>query len=96
MFRQILQESGETVDQFVCRLRQQAATREFGVNEDDYIRYQLMDKCYSSHLRPKFLEKEGTVTLDDLLRVARSQEAVDRQLEQYVCTIRTRKIRSVQ
>ena len=83
LFRQISQESGETVDQFVCRLRQRALTCEFGTNEDDYIRDQLIDRCYSSHLRRKFLEKEGTVTLDDLLRVARSQEAVDRQLKQY-------------
>lgn len=71
------------MDQFVCRLRQRAATCEFGVNEDDYIRDQLIDKCYSSHLRRKFLEKEGTVTLSDLLRVARSQEAVYRQLKQF-------------
>ncbi|PFX23119.1 Transposon Tf2-6 polyprotein [Stylophora pistillata] len=83
LFRQISQESRETVDQFVCRLHQRAATCEFGVNEDDYIRDQLIDKCYSSHLRRKFLEKEGTVTLGDLLRVARSQEAVDRQLKQF-------------
>jgi len=34
-------------------------------------------------LRRKFLEKEGALTLDDLLRIARSQEAVDRQLKQY-------------
>ena len=81
LFRQISQENGETVDQFVCRLRQRAATCEFGANEGDYIRDQLIDRCYSSHLRRKFLEKEGTVTLDDLLRIARSQEAVDRFLE---------------
>ncbi|PFX12923.1 Uncharacterized protein K02A2.6 [Stylophora pistillata] len=83
LLRQISQDSGETVDQFVCRLRQRAATCEFGINEDDYILDQLIDKCYSSHLHRKFLEKEGTVTLGDLLRVARSQEAVDRQLKQY-------------
>ena len=83
LFRQISQGIGETVDQFVCRLRQRAATCDFGAGEDDYIRDQLIDKCYSSHLRRKFLEKEGTVTLDELLRVARSQEAVDRQLKQY-------------
>ena len=83
LFRQISQGIGETVDQFVCRLRQRAATCDFGANEDDYIRDQLIDKCFSSHLRRKFLEKEGTVTLDELLRVARSQEAVDRQLKQY-------------
>ena len=39
LFWQISQESGETVDQFACRLYQQVATCEFGVNEDDYIRY---------------------------------------------------------
>ena len=31
----------------------------------------------------KFLEKEGALMLDDLLRIARSQEAGDRQLKQY-------------
>ena len=79
----IVQESGETVDQFVCRLRQRAINCEFGGNEGDYIRDQVIDKCYSSKLRRKFLEKEGALTLDDLLRIARSQEAVDRQLTQY-------------
>lgn len=83
LFRQIAQESGETVDQFVCRLRQRAVSCEFGAGEDDYIRDQVIDKCYSNHLRRKFLEKEGALTLDDLLRIARSQEAVDRQLKQF-------------
>ena len=32
-------------------------------------------------MRRKFLEKEGTLTLEDLLRIARSQEAVDRQMK---------------
>ena len=81
LFRQIVQESEETVDQFVCRLRQRAINCEFGENENDYIRDQVIDKCYSSKLRRKFLEKERTLTLDDLLRIARSQEAVDRQLK---------------
>ena len=82
LFRQISQESGDSVDQFVYILCQRAATCEFGVNEDNYIRDQLIDKYYSSHLCRKFLEKGGTVTLDDLLQVAKSQEAVDRQLKQ--------------
>ena len=80
LFRQIAQEMGETVDQFVCRLRQRAASCDFGDNEDDYIRDQVIDKCHSSVIRRKFLEKEGAVSLDDLLRIARSQEAVDRQM----------------
>ena len=41
--RQISQGIGETVDQFVCRLRQRAATCDFGADEDDYIRDQLID-----------------------------------------------------
>ena len=40
-----------------------------------------IDKCYSSHLRRKFLEQESTLTLDGLLKVARAQEAVSRQLK---------------
>ena len=52
-------------------------------NKNDYIRDQVIDKCYSSKLRRKFLEKEGAITLDDLFRIARSQEAVDGQLTQY-------------
>ena len=36
LFRQIVQESEETVDQFVCRLCQRAINCEFGENENDY------------------------------------------------------------
>lgn len=56
LFRQISQGIGETIDQFVYRLRQRAATCDFGANEDDYLLDQLIDKCYSSQLRWKFLE----------------------------------------
>ena len=82
LFRQIAQDGNETVDQFVCRLRQREASCDFGVLEDDYIRDQVIDKCYSSHLRRKFLEQEGSVTLDCLLKIARPQEAVSRQLKE--------------
>ena len=34
-------------------------TFEFGINEDDYICDQLIDRCYLSHLCWKFLEKKG-------------------------------------
>ena len=82
LFRQIAQVSDETVDQFVCKLRQRAAGCDFGVRGDDYIRDQVIDKCYSSHLRRKFLEQEGSVTLDCLLKIVRAQEAVSRQLRE--------------
>jgi len=41
----------------------------------------LIDKCYSAKLRRKFLEKEGSATLNDLLVKARAQEAVNLQME---------------
>ena len=72
-----MQESKQTVDQFVCRLCQRAINCEFVENEDDYIHDQVIDK------RRKLLEKEGALMLDDLLKISRSQEAVDRQLKQY-------------
>ena len=81
LFRKISQSSEETVDQFVCRLRQRAASCGFGEREDENIRDQLIDKCYSAKLRRKFLEKDGSVTLNDLLLTARAQEAVDLQME---------------
>ncbi|XP_077983944.1 uncharacterized protein LOC144438677 [Glandiceps talaboti] len=81
LFRQIVQSSEETVDKFVCRLRQRATTCDFGEREDEYIRDQLIDKCYSTKLRRRFLEKDGSVKLGDLLAIARAQEAVDSQLK---------------
>ena len=47
--------SDETVDQFALKPRQRAVSCDFGVLEDDYIRDQVIDKCYSSHLRAKVL-----------------------------------------
>ena len=44
----------------MCKLRQRAASCDFGESEvDDYFRDQLIDKCYSSNLRRKFLEQAG-------------------------------------
>ena len=76
-----MQESDGTADKFFCRLRQRAMSCELGENANDYILDQVIDKCSSSNLRRKFLEKEGALTLDNLLRIARSQEAVDRSLQ---------------
>ena len=53
-----------------------------GVLENDYIRNQVIDKCFSSHLRRKFLEQVGSAILDCLLKFARAQKAVSRQLKE--------------
>lgn len=53
LFRQIVQASDETVDQFVCRLQQRAASCDFRVLQDDYTRHQVIDellKSFMSHV----------------------------------------------
>ena len=54
---------------------------QFGEQEDEYIKDQLIDKCYSTNLRRKCFKKEGSTTLNDLLVIARAQEAVNLQME---------------
>ena len=81
LFQLIAQENSVTVDQFVCRLCQLSVSCGFGGQEDNYIGDQVIDKCCLSHMLRKFLEKEGTLTLEDLLGIVRSQEAVDRQMK---------------
>jgi transposase InsO family protein len=84
LFRQMSQAAGETVDQFVCRLRQKALTCEFA-NVDETIRDQLIEKCGNVKLCRKFLEKVNA-SLKDLQDIARAHEAVEiqmRSLEQF-------------
>ena len=79
VFRQLGQLSGETVDQFVCRLRQKALTCDFH-DVDESIRDQLIEKCANSKLRRKLLEKNNA-TLKDFKDIARAHEAVDVQMQ---------------
>ena len=52
-------------------LQARKLTSHFGENENDYIRDQVINSCYSSKLHRTFLEKEGALTLDDLSRIVR-------------------------
>ena len=70
---------GETVDQFVCRLRQKAVSCEFD-KMDEAIRDQLIKKCRDPALRRKFLEKAQDGTLTVLQDVARVHESVNLQM----------------
>ena len=79
VFRQLGQLSGETVNQFVCRLRQKALTCDFH-DVDESIRDQLIEKCANSKLRRKLLEKNNA-TLKDFKDIARAHEAVDVQMQ---------------
>ena len=64
----------------MCRLRQGAATCEFGDSVHERIRDQIISKRYSHDVRRKLLEKD-TLTLDAVLNTARAHEKVHHQLQ---------------
>ena len=80
LFRGLQQAEGETISQFVCRLRQQAQTCNFD-KPDEMLRDQIIERCNDPQLKRKFLEKTGNVELKDLLEIAKIHEAVEMQLK---------------
>ena len=79
LFRTMAQLPTESIDQFITRLRERAEYCEFGDAKDVNIRDQVIEKCMSSHLRRKLLEKGRGLTVEQLQNTARSMEASDRQ-----------------
>ena len=69
-FRQAVQQSGETVDQFVTRLQKLAVTCEFGDVAKE-IKSAVIQNCLSKRLR-RYALREDTLTLDNLMAKARS------------------------
>ena len=76
-FRNTKQEHGETIDQYIVRLRRKAAHCQFDKVEDA-IRDQVIEKCESHRLRVKLLER-ADVTLDQLRVIANTMELSERQ-----------------
>ena len=74
LFHQLQQKEGETTDQFITCRGQQAMKCNFGDQEDDNIRDQVIDKCVDRHLKGKYLEK-GILTVVQLQEIARAHEA---------------------
>nr|XP_058967969.1 uncharacterized protein K02A2.6-like [Pocillopora verrucosa] len=79
-FRQMAQLQSETIDQFVCRLRQKAVSCELD-KVYEAIRDQLIEKGRDPELRKKFLEKAQDGTLTVLQDVARVHESVILQMQ---------------
>ena len=78
LFRQAKQNDGESVAQFVTRLRQLAKDCDYGVNTNDFIRDQVIDKCISEKLRTRLLA-EKDLTLERCLSLAASKEISEMQ-----------------
>ena len=81
VFRSMEQQDGETVSQFVTRLRQVVKDCDYGDQADKQIRDQVVQRCKSHQLRRKLLGKGEKLTLDSLLTTAISFETVQVQLE---------------
>lgn len=77
-FRPIRQDPGESVDQFVSRLRQQATKCEFA-DVDQNVIDQVIEKCEGSRVRSKLLEEGNKLTLEKALFLARTVESVSAQ-----------------
>ena len=76
VFRNANQNTGETTDQYVTRLRQLAQHCEYGNETDNNIRDQVISSCRSSKLRKRLLT-ELDLTLDKTLQIARMIEDVN-------------------
>ena len=80
VFRSMEQQDGETVAQFVTRLKQVVKDCDYGDQSDNQIRDQVVQRCKSHALRRKLLEKGENLTLALLLATAATHEAVQSQL----------------
>ena len=66
VFRQMKQDSSESVDQFVIRLTHQAENCNFGSQQTKQIRDQVITRCRSSGLRRKLLERGQDLKWEDV------------------------------
>ena len=76
-FRQATQNPSETMDAldaYVTRLKRLVQTCDYETLADEMIRDQVLEKCYSTRLRRRLL-CEQTLTLDAILRIARSAKS---------------------
>ena len=94
MFRQLEQQVDETVDQYVCRLRQKSLSCDFE-KVDEAIWDQLIEKCRDARLRRKFLEKAGNAKLKEMQDIARAYEAVEAQMRSMSATAPAAQVNAV-
>ncbi|XP_070576981.1 uncharacterized protein [Ptychodera flava] len=79
-FHQVVQKQGETVLQFVTRLRKAAKDCNFGVDNDNQIRDAVLNKCLSDYVCWKLMEEGTGLTLTCTLQIADQCEKVEVQM----------------
>ena len=71
---------GETTLQFVTRLRRLIKDCDYGDDEENQIRDEVLQKCQSDYLRRKRLEEGEGLTLERTVEIAEQYEKVEFQL----------------
>ena len=79
-FHRITQNPGETVQQFVTRLRKAAKDFDFGSDTDNQIRDAVLNKCTSTYIKRKLLEEGQGLNLTRTLEVAAKCGKIETQL----------------
>ncbi|XP_022792659.1 uncharacterized protein LOC111331751 [Stylophora pistillata] len=79
-FHRITQNPGETVQQFVTRLKKAAKDCDFGTDNDNQIRDAVLNKCTSTYIKRKLLEEGHGLNLTRTLEVAAQCEKIETQL----------------
>ena len=74
VFHQARQKSGESIEQFVTRLRKLAATCEYGDTTNEQKRDHVIATCTSSKLRKRLIS-ETDLTLDKVLQIGKIMES---------------------
>ncbi len=80
LFRQTIQEPGESIESFVTRFRTLAKSCGFE-NMDEAIRDQVVEKCSSGKLRRRLL-READLTLTNCIETAKQFQASERHATQ--------------
>ena len=60
-FHQVVQKPGETVTQFVTRLRMAARDCSFNTDNDNQLRDTVLNRCASDYVRHKLLEEGSSL-----------------------------------
>ena len=81
VFRQMVPQSGESIDQFVVRLRRQARQCTFEDTVDSQIRDQIVEKISPAELQKKLLEVTN-ISLDRALEICRAWEVAGSQVSE--------------
>ena len=82
-FHRLQQKEGETVLQFVTRLRKEGKDCTFVTDIDNQIRDAVLCKCRSDYERQKLLEEGVELTLARTLEIAEHYESVDHQMSHF-------------